>query len=309
MAHTHPHSHSHEHGHAGGHAHAPAAYDRAFALGIVLNAGFVVAEGIYGVLADSLALLADAGHNLSDVLALVLAWGATMLARRRPSTRFTYGLRGSSILAALANAMLLLVACGAIAWEAILRFDNPAPVHSVTVMTVAAIGIAINGVTAWLFYAGRKADLNIRSAFVHMAADAAISFGVLIAGAIVWYTQHYWVDPVTSLLIVGAIVAGTWALLRDAVSLALAAVPQGIDAAAVRAFLRARPGVTDVHDLHIWGMSTTETALTAHLVLPGGHPGDAYLATLAEELRHRFGIHHATVQIELAPQNHDCRAA
>jgi cobalt-zinc-cadmium efflux system protein len=309
MAHTHSHSHSHEHGHSQGHVHAPAAFDRAFALGIVLNGGFVVAEGVFGVLADSLALLADAGHNLSDVLALVLAWGATMLARRRPSTRFTYGLRGSSILAALANAMLLLVACGAIAWEAILRFDNPAPVQSVTVMTVAAIGIAINGVTAWLFYAGRKTDLNIRSAFVHMAADAAISFGVLIAGAIVWYTQRYWVDPVTSLLIVGAIVAGTWTLLRDSVSLALAAVPQGIDAAAVRAFLRARPGVTDVHDLHIWGMSTTETALTAHLVLPGGHPGDAYLATLAEDLRHRFGIHHTTVQIELAPQDHDCRAA
>ncbi|MEE8627282.1 MULTISPECIES: cation diffusion facilitator family transporter [Methylobacterium] len=305
-AHDHgDHDHGHDHEHAGhrhgpGHVHAPASFGRAFAIGIALNTGFVLIEGAYGFLTDSVALLADAGHNLSDVLGLVVAWAAATLGQRRPTARFTYGLRSSSILAALFNAVFLLVAVGAIAWEAVQRFQEPAPVPGLTVTIVALIGIAVNGVTAWLFASGRKGDLNIRGAYLHMLADAAVSAGVVVAGLVILWTGWTWVDPLTSLVIVAVIVAGTWGLLRDSVVLSLDAVPPGIDPADVRRCLAERPGVTEVHDLHVWPMSTTDTALTAHLVMPEGHPGNAFLNDCAATLRGRFGIAHVTLQVELA---------
>ncbi|ACA18319.1 cation diffusion facilitator family transporter [Methylobacterium sp. 4-46] len=294
----HHHDHGHHHGH--GHVHAPAEFGRAFAIGVALNTGFVLVEAVFGVLSDSVALLADAGHNLSDVLGLLIAWAAAVLARRAPSARFTYGLRGSSILAALFNAVFLLVAVGAIAWEAILRFADPPPVAGGTVITVALIGIAINGFTAWLFASGRKGDLNIRGAYLHMVADAAVSAGVVLAGLAIVLTGWTWIDPLVSLVIVAVIVAGTWGLLRDSVTMSLAAVPPGIDPVAVRRCLAERPGVAEVHDLHVWSMSTTETALTAHLVMPAGHPGNHFLAECGQVLRERFGIAHATLQVEIA---------
>jgi cobalt-zinc-cadmium efflux system protein len=281
-----------------GHHHGTTAYGRAFAAGVALNLGLVAAQAVYGVLANSVALLADAAHNLSDVLGLLLAWGATILARRLPSQRFTYGLRGSSILAALANGAFLLLATGGIASEAIQRFAHPEPVGGMTVIIVAAVGIVVNGVTAVLFLSGRKSDLNIRGAFMHMVADAVVSLGVVLAGVGIVYTGWLWLDPVTSLVICVGIVAGTWSLLRDSVHLALQAVPQGVEVGEVRAYLVSVPGVTEVHDLHIWGMSTTDTALTAHLVMPQGYPGDSFVAGIAERLHHRFNIGHATIQVE-----------
>jgi len=245
-----------------------------------------------------MALLADAGHNLSDVLSLLLAWGASVLAARPPSARYTYGLKSSSILAAIANAALLWVALGAILVETIRRLGHPAPVEGGTVMAVAALGIAVNALSAMLFASGRKADLNRRAAFMHLMADAAVSAGVVLAGLAVTLTGERLIDPITSLVITGVIAWGSWGLLRDAMRMALLAVPEGIDEGAVRAFLSDLPGVNAVHDLHIWPMSTTETALTAHLVMPGGHPGDAFLHELAHELEHDFGIGHATVQVE-----------
>jgi cobalt-zinc-cadmium efflux system protein len=245
---------------------------------------------------------------MSDVLGLVIAWIASVLTRRPPSQRYTYGLGGSSILAALFNAVFLLVAVGAIAWEAVLRLFNPEPVAAGTVMIVAAIGIAINAFTAWLFASGRKSDLNIRGAFIHMAADAVVSAGVLLAALVVLQTGWLWVDPVTSLAIVGAIVWSTWGLLRDSIAMSLAGVPRSIDAGAVQRYLESCSGVSAVHDLHIWSMSTTETALTAHLVLPAGHPGDQFLISTASALRERFGIGHATLQIEMSAET-ACRLA
>ena len=291
---------AHDHGHH--HHHGPAGHDygRAFLIGIVLNLGFVGVEWTAGVIAQSLALMADATHNLGDVLGLVLAWGASVLARRRPSERYTYGLRGSSILAALANAVILLLVTGGLAWEAMQRFDAPRPVEGGLMMAVAAVGVAVNGITAWLFAAGGKEDLNLRGAYMHMAADAAVSLGVVVAGALVMATGWGWLDPAVTLVVVAVIAAGTWGLLRDSLALALQAVPGGIEAAQVRSWLAELPGVTEVHDLHIWGMSTTETALTAHLVMPGGHPGDAFLGRLVHDIEHRFGIHHVTLQVELA---------
>ena len=290
---------SHDHDHAGhGHSHAPASFGRAFAIGTALNIGFVVVEAVYGILAGSMALLADAGHNLSDVLGLVIAWGAATLAKRSPTARYTYGLRSSSILAAFLNALLLLVAITVIAVEAVRRFSEPAPVAGSTVMVVAAIGILVNGVTAWLFASGRKGDLNVRGAFLHMAADAAVSAGVVVAGFIISRTGWSWLDPVTSLVIVAVIAVGTWGLLRDSVNLSLQATPPGLDRDAVAEFLRQCPGVAAIHDLHVWPLSTTETALTVHLLLPEGYPGDSYTADLASMLHDRFGIDHATVQIE-----------
>ena len=301
-AHDHDHGHGHDHSHAHGpghaHVHAPASFGKAFAIGISLNVALVVAEAVYGYIGNSTALLADAGHNLSDVLGLVLAYGAWVLARRKPSPRFTYGLRGSSILAALFNAVLRLVACGAIALGAIQRFTAPEPVAGVTVMVVAAIGIVINLATALLFASGRKRDINIRGAFLHMTADAAVSAGVVVAGLITLRTGWLWIDPATSLVIVVVILIGTWGLLRDSLAMAVHGVPAGIDPRAVRASLAAIHGVERVHHLHIWPMSTTETALTAHLVIPGGHPGDAFLARIAHDLDHDFRISHATIQIE-----------
>ena len=290
-------THDHDHG-----AHGPHYAGRAFAVGIGLNLAFVLVEAVYGVLAHSMALLADAGHNLSDVLALTLAWGASTLARREPSERFTYGLRSSSILAALLNAALLLVVTGGIAWEAINRFAAPAPVAGETVIWVALAGILVNGASAMLFARDRRRDINMRGAFLHLAADAAVSLGVVVAGVGILFTGWLWLDPLTGLVIAVAIVWSTWGLLRDSVTLALNAVPEHIDPRVVRTYLSRLAGVTEVHDLHIWAMSTTETALTVHLVIPSGNPGDAFLAEVCKELRARYHVHHATIQIEIGAQ-------
>jgi cobalt-zinc-cadmium efflux system protein len=287
------------------HGHAQLSYGHAFATGIALNLAYVGGEAVAGILSGSLALLADAGHNLSDVLGLSLSWGAAVLSRRQPSGRFTYGLRSSSILAALANAIILLVVTGGIAWEAIWRISHPVPVTSGIVVTVAAVGIFVNGGTALLFASG-SADLNVKSAFLHLAADALVTAGVVAAGVVIWLTDWLWLDPVVSLVVSAVIVLGTWRLLKSAIGLALDAVPEGVDAAAVRAHLLSLAGVTGLHDLHIWGMSTTETALTCHLIMPDGHPGDAVLNKMAQQLYHRFGIQHATIQIELADSDETC---
>jgi len=293
-------SHRHDHAHGGGHAHAPASFGRAFAIGVALNLGFVIVEAIFGVLSNSVALLADAGHNVSDVLALAVAWLANELVKRAPTARFSYGLRGSSILAALFNAVFLLVIVGAVSWEAIRRLGAPEPVAGKTVMIVAAIGIVVNAVSAWMF-AGGKGDINVRGAFVHMASDAVVSAGVVAAGFVITMTGWLWLDPVVSLVINAVIVWATWGLLRDSLGMAMAAAPSRIDPAAVRAFLAGQPGVDGVHDLHIWAMSTTEVALTCHLVMPGGHPGDDFLHRLAEDLEQEFRICHSTAQIEMDP--------
>ena len=250
-----------------------------------------------------MALLADAGHNFADVLALFLSWGASVLASRPPSARFTWGLKGSSILAAMTNAAMLWVALGAILIETIRHLASPVPVAGGMVMTVAGAGIAVNGVCALLFAGGRSHDLNLRAAFQHLAADAAVSAGVVVAGLAVTLTGKSWIDPVTSLVVTGIIGFGSWGLLRDSVRLGLAAVPESIDEAAVRDFLHSQPGVEAVHDLHIWPMSTTETALTAHLVMPGGYPGDGFLHGLADEMHHHFTIGHTTIQVETADGN------
>ena len=310
--HDHSHSgHNHAHGHAHGHVHGPAARDfsRAFAIGIALNIGFVVVETAYGFLANSLALLADAGHNLSDVLGLLLAWGAAALVKRRPTARHTYGLKRSSILASLANAILLLVAVGMIVWEAVHRLGQPQPVAETTVLWVAAVGIVINTVTALMFVRGGKSDINIRSAFLHMAADAAVSLGVVIAALAVMATGWLWLDPAVSIAIAIVITLGTWSLLRSSLDLALDAVPETIDRPAIEAYLAALPGVTEVHDLHIWAMSTTEVALTAHLVRPDCPVDDGLLGRSARELAERFGIAHSTIQIESGDPDHPCRLA
>jgi cobalt-zinc-cadmium efflux system protein len=303
----HDHTHGHDHAH-GAHAHVPN-NGRAFAIGTALNLAFVAIELAYGLYANSLALLADAGHNFSDVIGLLLAWGAATLATRGPSPRFTYGLRGTTILAALANAMLLLVATGAIAWEALRRFSEPSTVSGWVVIWVALAGVVINTATALLFMRDRKSDLNIRGAYLHMAADAGVSLGVVAAGIGMLYTGWLWLDPAVSLGIAIVILIGTWGLLRESTKLALHAVPDGIDPSAVRLRLEALPGVQEVHDLHVWGMSTTETALTAHLVMPGGHPGDDFIANAAHELQHDFNIGHATLQVETATASAPCALA
>ena len=296
---SHSHSHdAHDQGHP--HSHLPRSFGKAFAIGTALNVGFVVLEALFGFLSNSTALLADAGHNLSDVFGLTVAWVASALAQRAPTARFTYGLRSSSILAALFNAMFLLTAVGAIAWEAIQRVAHPEPVAGKTVMIVAAVGILINGATAWMFAPGRKGDINIRGAFLHMAADAAVSAGVVIAGGLILLTGRNWIDPAVSLAICVVIMWSTWGLLKDSVRMSLSAVPEGVDPAEVRRFLNQRPGVDELHDLHVWPMSTTETALTCHLVMPTGHPGDTFLMETAHELERRFGIGHSTIQIEIS---------
>lgn len=295
--HDHGHGHGHGYGHHG-HSHAPASFDRAFAIGIALNIAYVLAESGAGLWTGSVALLADAGHNLSDVLGLAVAWGGAALARRGPSKRFTYGLKGSTILAALANAVFLLVAIGAIVLEAVQRFDDPPVVAGLTVSIVAGIGIAINAFTAWLFARGRKGDINIRGAYLHMLSDAVVSAGVVLAGIAIWATGLGWIDPVVSLVIAGLIFWQTWGLLRETIEMSLAAVPRAIDYDAVTVALQGLPGVAKVHDLHIWPMSTTEPVLTAHLVIPDGHPGDGFLAAARAMLHDRFGIGHATLQVE-----------
>ena len=289
------------------HHHAPSNFGRAFAIGVVLNLGFVILEVIYGRQSHSLALVADAGHNLSDVLGLMLAWGATTLARRRPTPERTYGFRRSSILASLINAAILLISVGAIAWEAIGRLGHPGAVEEKTVIWVAAIGIVINTGTALMFASGRKGDLNIRGAFMHMAADAVIALGVVLTGVAMLATGWSWLDPIVSLIIVAVIVYGTWDLLRSSVNLVLDAVPEGIDITAVKEYLISLPTCVDVHDLHIWGMSTTEAALTAHVVMAQAICDDALLAKTANELHEKFGIEHATLQVESGDPSYPCQ--
>jgi len=305
----HSHSHAHDHTHSHGGDARGARLGRAFAAGIALNVAFVIAEVILGLMANSLALVADAMHNLSDVVGLVLAWGASALALRPPSARFTYGFRGSTILAALANAMLLLVVTGGIAWEALHRLKNPGIVNETLMIWVAIAGIVINGVTAWFFMADRKSDLNVRGAYLHMAADVGVSAGVALAGAGMLLTGWLWLDPAVSLVIVATIFVGTWGLLRDSVKLALHAAPESVDPGEVRGYLCALKGVAEVHDLHIWGMSTTETALTAHLVMPAGHPGDDFIAHVVHDIEHRFRIGHVTIQIEMGTSANPCALA
>jgi cobalt-zinc-cadmium efflux system protein len=305
-AHDDAHDHSHAHAH---HHEVPENFDRAFLIGIGLNLSIVVGQVVFGFLAHSLALLADAAHNFSDVIGLVLAFAGAILARRTPSARFTYGLRKASVLAALANAALLLVATGGIIVEAIQRFFEPAPVANGTVVWVAAIGMVLNGVTALLFLRGRNDDLNLRGAFLHMTADAVVSLGVVVAALVIMATGWLWIDPAMGLVIAGVILWSSWDLTRDTTKLALDAVPESVDRAAVEAYLRGLPGTTDVHDLHIWGMSTRDVALTVHLVRPGEGLDDHFLGDLTHELQHRFGIAHATVQIEAGDPAHPCALA
>ncbi len=289
--------HYHHHGEHG-HDHGATSFDRAFAVGIALNVAYLVVEAGWGLWAGSVALLADAGHNLSDVLGLGIAWGGAALARKRPSKRFTYGLKGSTILAALVNALLLMVALGAILLESAQRLAAPPPIAGLGVAGVAGVGIAVNGLTAWLFARGRHGDVNVRGAYLHMAADAAVSAGVVAAGVAIWATGWAWLDPAVSLVVSAFIFVGTVDLLRETGEMALAAVPRGIDYDRVAAALAELPGVARVHDLHIWPMSTTEPVLTAHLVIPGEAPGDAFLRRAEAMLRARFGIGHATLQVE-----------
>ncbi|WP_413231222.1 cation diffusion facilitator family transporter [Paraburkholderia kirstenboschensis] len=316
-AHDHSHNHSHDHdhdpthnhSHAGHHHHhhAPVAgHGFAFALAVALNVAIVVIQALYGVLAHSTALLADAGHNLSDVLGLLLAWGAAWLTTRRPSGRYTFGYGSSSILASLANAALLLFACGVIVAEAIGRLMNPAPVAGLTVFVVATVGVVVNGISAWLFMRGQKDDLNIRGAFLHMAADAGVSAAVAISGLVILYTNWTWLDPLMSLLVVAVVVYGTWGLLRDSVRLALNAVPSGVDLQSIQDYLADQPGVEGVHDLHVWALSTTGNALSVHLVMPAGHPGDERLDGIVLVLRERFSMQHATLQVDLGTTDHRC---
>jgi cobalt-zinc-cadmium efflux system protein len=295
--------------HHHGHSHGPQTHvgrgNAGFAIAILLNAGFVVAEVAAGLISGSMALIADAGHNLSDVLALLLAWGASVLSARPPSARYTWGLKSSSILAALANAALLWVALGAILVETIHRFTAPQPVQGMVMIVVAGLGIVINALSAMLFARGRHADLNRRAAFVHLMADAAVSAGVVLAGVAVVVTGAQWIDPVTSLAVISVIAWGSWGLMRDSLRMGLLGVPDGIELDQVRTFLMGQEGVSAVHDLHIWPMSTTETAFSAHLVMPGGQPGDGFLHALAHDLEHRFGIGHPTIQIEVG-ETADC---
>lgn len=304
--HGHDHGHAHGHGHHHGHSHAPADFGRAFAIGTALNIGFVLIEGGAGLWTGSMALLADAGHNLSDVLGLLIAWVGAELGKRPATRRFTYGLGASSILAALANALLLLLAVGAILLEAIQRLADPPAVAPIPVMLVAGTGILVNLGTALLFARGREHDINIRGAYLHMAADAAVSVAVVLAGALIWWTGLRWIDPAISLLVVLVILVGTWGLLRESLTMVLQAVPDRIDLEAVETTLLGQPGVTRVHDLHVWPMSTTEAALTAHLVMPAGHPGDAFLMDLQQRLAQDFRIDHCTIQIELG-DGAECR--
>jgi cobalt-zinc-cadmium efflux system protein len=307
-AHDHGHSHAHSHSHGGHHHHVPADMGRVFAIGVTLNTAFVLVEVGAGFWSGSLALLADAGHNLSDVLALLMAWGATVLAKRAPTSRRTYGLRKGTILASLGNAVFLLLAIGAIASESIQRLAHPGAIAMKTVMITAAIGVVINTITALLFMRGSKEDLNVRGAFLHMASDAVISVAVVIGAGVIALTGLQWIDPALSLGIAAVIVVGTWGLLRDSVNLALDGAPRGIDVAEVRAWLAQLPGVEEIHDLHIWAMSTTETALTAHVIRPANDDADQFLHTTCEALAARFNIGHSTLQVETDSEN-ACRLA
>ena len=298
MEHSHQHDHGHSHAIGHGHSHGPASFDRAFAIGAVLNIGIVLAELIFGYFANSLALMADAAHNLSDVAGLLLAWGAAWLSRRGPTAERTYGYRRASILAALGNAALLLVATGGIAVEAIRRFAEPQPLEAGMVIWVAALAMVLNGAVALMFMRGRHDDLNIKGAFLHMLGDAAVSFGVVLAAALTLWTGWLWIDPAISLGIAMFVLWASWGLARSSVNLALDAVPENVDREQVEAYLNSLPGVTEVHDLHIWAMSTTETALTVHLVRPNAGLDDGFIAATCERLDRDFKIHHATLQVE-----------
>lgn len=301
----HEHGHGHTHGH--GHDHARKDYGRAFVVGIALNVVFVAVEAAYGVASGSVALIADAAHNLTDVLGLAVAWAAFLLARKKPSRRHTYGLRKTTVLAALANAVLLLVAIGGVAWEAIGRLRSPANVEGTVVMGVAAVGVVVNGVSAALFAKGQKGDANLRGAFLHLAGDALVSLGVVIAGALIVRTGWMWIDPAVSVIVSVVILVGTWGLLKQSVNLALDAVPEGIDPEAVNRYLAELPGVLEVHDLHIWAMSTTETALTAHLVMATSSCEPAFLTEVGKVLHDRFAIEHPTLQVEARETPSPCR--
>ncbi len=305
-SHSSEHEHEHEHGHGHAHGLGSQSINTRMGLAVLLNLVFVVVEGGFGFLSNSVALIADAGHNLSDVLGLLGAWTAMFLTRRPPGARFTYGLGRSSVLAALANAVLLLMACGAIAWEAVSRLAVPPAVAGATVMGVAGVGIVLNGLCAWMLHAGHQHDLNRRSAYIHMLGDAAMAAAVLVSGALIVFTGWNWLDPVVSLVIVGAILVSTWSLLRDSVHLSLDGVPAGVNSSAVMSFLAGQRGVTDVHDLHIWALSTTSVALTAHLVVPDRGAEEALLGTLTPRLKQRFHIDHATLQIERDRCEHGC---
>jgi len=315
-AHDHGHGQAHavhdhhtaDHGHQHGHAHAipPDGINLRMGIAVALNLVFVIVEGGFGFMSNSVALIADAGHNLSDVLGLVCAWGALLLGRRPPGAKFTYGLGRSSVLAALANAVLLLLACGAIAWEAVSRLGSPPPVAGWTVMAVAAIGIALNGISAWMLHAGSHGDLNRRSAYLHMLSDAAVSAGVVLSGLLIIWTGWSLIDPLVSLAIVAVILVSTWRLLQDSLTLSLDGVPASVNSSAVMSYLADQRGVTDVHDLHIWALSTTSIALTAHLVVPDRGAEDALLTSLTPDLKRRFQIQHATLQIERDRCEHGC---
>lgn len=308
-SHGHPHSHGHGHGHAHGHHHAPANFNRAFAIGIALNVAFVAIEAFYGWRVNSLALLADAGHNLSDVAGLLLAWGGALAVKLRPNARHTYGWKRATILAAFANAVLLLLAMGGLAWEAVGRLMSPDAAvqgQAITIMAVAGVGIVINTATALLFMRGGENDLNIRGAFLHMAADALVSLGVVVAGALTLWRGWSWLDPVVSLAIAAVIVWGTWGLFRQSLHLLFDGVPDSVDLAAVQATLVALPGVDRVHDLHVWATGTAHTTLTAHLVMPHGGADDAFLQSATEQLRTRFDISHVTLQPVREPFTPPC---
>jgi cobalt-zinc-cadmium efflux system protein len=288
------------------HQHAAPDYNRAFAIGVALNVAFVIIEVFYGVMANSLALITDAGHNLSDVMGLLLAWGANYLAQKQPSLRRTYGYSRATILASMFSGLLLLAAVVVISWEAINRFMTPSEPAGQTIMVVAGIGVVINSITAWLFVSGKDHDLNIRGAYLHMAADALVSLGVVVSGFVIWKFGLKWFDPMSSLLIALVIFWSTWGLLRDSLNLSIDAVPRGMDPTEVRKWLSAQPGVDGMHDLHIWPISTTETALTAHLLMSEPPEDDDFLHHLASRLHEKFKISHATFQIERGDGNHPC---
>jgi cobalt-zinc-cadmium efflux system protein len=311
MPHAHDHhcNHDHNHDHGHGHSHAPTDFNRAFAVGVILNSALVIGQLVFGLIAHSLALIADAGHNFADVLALLLSWWAVKLVKSPPTKTHTYGLRSASILAALTNAVVLLITMGAVGWEAILRLQHPEQVDGKAVIWLAALGIVVNAVSAALFYSGRKGDLNVRAAFVHLAADAGMSAGVVVAGVAIVWTGKSWIDPVVSLVITATILYGTWRLLRDSLNLSLHAVPANIDPDAVEKYLCSLPKVAEVHDLHIWAMSTTEVALTAHLVIEDAKVDNDFYSDVAKELEHEHGIQHATLQIEANGQKKVCQLA
>jgi cobalt-zinc-cadmium efflux system protein len=296
MSHDHSHSHSHE----------ISNYNRPFAIGVLLNIVFVVIEISYGIFADSLALIADAGHNLSDVVSLLLAWGASVLATKAATDKRTYGFRKATVIASLASAILLFVALGGIAWEAVGRFFNPKPVEGMTVIVVASIGVVINTLTALLFVKGQKHDLNLRAAFLHMAADAAVSLGVVIAGIFIMLKGWLWIDSVVSFVIVGVILVSTWGLLRDSINYAMDAVPNSIDIPAIREYLLSIDNVDSIHDLHVWPLSTSQVALTVHLMVNTDSLDNELLRNLQQHLHDHFRIEHSTIQVETSMGENSC---